>query len=287
MSDEVRTTAIVADALVALRPQDPLLPKLVRGLMQARRSAAHGYSWGVTQDNLYALVALTDYAKGKTSAASAADVSIGDKVVLSADFGVAEAGRDKSERLRVRHKSIPLDEATLLKPVVIAPKKGSVHYAVTLRFQRDVEHQRASEEGFALRHEYLDPTTGRSMSSMKTGDVVRVRVTIESSDQRAYVAVSDALPAGFEPIQSSFATTAAAAPGSSNDNSWWMSYQEMHDDRVDAFADWLWRGPHTFSYLARATHAGRFVVPAATVEEMYVPATHARLAPQWLDVRAQ
>jgi uncharacterized protein YfaS (alpha-2-macroglobulin family) len=66
-----------------------------------------------------------------------------------------------------------------------------------------------------------------------------------------------------------------------------MSYQEMHDDRVDAFANWLWRGPHTFSYLARATHAGRFVVPAATVEEMYVPATHARLAPQWLDVRTQ
>jgi uncharacterized protein YfaS (alpha-2-macroglobulin family) len=287
MSDEVRTTAIVADTLVALRPQDPLLPKLVRGLMQARRSAAHGYSWGVTQDNLYALVALTDYAKGKTTAASAADVAVGDKVVLSADFGAAEGGRDKSERLRVRHKSIPLDEATTLKPVVVAPKKGSVHYAVTLRYQRDVEHQRAAEEGFSLRHEYLDPTTGRTMSSMKTGDVVRVRVTIDSPDQRAYVAVSDALPAGFEPIQSTFATTATATPKDTNDNSWWMSYQEMHDDRVDAFANWLWRGAHTFSYLARATHAGRFVVPAATVEEMYVPATHARLAPQWLDVRAQ
>src|SRR6185369_9756946 len=104
-------TAIVADTLVALRPQDPLLPKLVHGLMQARRKAAHGYSWGVTQDTLYALMALTDYAKGKTTAASTADVSIGDKVVLSADFGASEGGRGKSERLRVRHKSIPLDEA--------------------------------------------------------------------------------------------------------------------------------------------------------------------------------
>src|SRR6185436_15707653 len=135
----------------------------------------------------------------------------------------SEGGRGKSERLRVRHKSIPLDEATLLKPVVVAPKKGSVHYAVTLRYQRDVEHQRGAEEGFTLHHEYLDPTTGRTMSSMKTGDVVRVRVTIDSPDQRAYVAVSDALPAGFEPIQSSFATTAAATPKDTNDNSWWMS----------------------------------------------------------------
>jgi uncharacterized protein YfaS (alpha-2-macroglobulin family) len=77
------------------------------------------------------------------------------------------------------------------------------------------------------------------------------------------------------------------APGATKESTWWMSYQEMHDDRVDVFSNWLWRGPHTFSYLARATHAGHFVVPAATVEEMYVPATHARLAPQWLDVRTQ
>jgi uncharacterized protein YfaS (alpha-2-macroglobulin family) len=285
MSDDVRTTAIVADTLVALRPDDPLLPKLVHGLMKARRSSGR-FSWGVTQDNLYALVALTDYAKGQSRAASAADVSIGDKIVLAADFAATDGARDKSDRVRVRHKSIPLGETTVAAPIVVTPKKGSVHYAVTLRFQRDVEHQREAREGFTVRREYLDPTTERPMSSMKTGDIVRVRVTFESTEARTYVAVSDALPAGFEPLQSTFATTAAATP-SSKDPSWWMSYQEMHDDRVDAFADWLWKGSRTFSYLVRATHAGRFVVPAATVEAMYDPTKHARLAPQWLDVRAQ
>jgi uncharacterized protein YfaS (alpha-2-macroglobulin family) len=289
MSDDVRTTAIVADALVALRPQDPMLTKLVRGLMKARRSSRYGFSWGVTQDNLYALVALTDYAKSQAGSASAVDVSIGGESVLAADFGAAPVAREKAgtrPRVRVRHKSVPLSEASLQKPVVVTPKTGSVHYAVSLRFQRDIEHQRESNEGFTLRHEYLDPATQRPISSMKTGDVVRVRVTIESSDTRAYVAVSDALPAGFEPIQATFATT-KQEPGASQESTWWMSYQEMRDDRVDAFADTLWHGPHSFSYLARATHAGHFVVPAATVEEMYVPATHARLAPQWLDVRGQ
>jgi uncharacterized protein YfaS (alpha-2-macroglobulin family) len=286
MSDEVRTTAIVADTLVALRPQDPLLPKLVHGLMKARRSSGR-FSWGVTQDNLYALVALTDYAKGQSKVATVTDVSVGDKVVLSADFAATDGGRNKSERVRVRHKSIPLGEGTFGKSVVITPKKGSVHYAVTLRYQRDIEHQRESQQGFTLRHEYLDPATDLPMASIKTGDVVRVRVTFESPEARTYVAVSDALPAGFEPLQATFATTAVPAQSRSNDHSWWMSYQEMHDDRVDAFSDWLWTGSRTFSYLARATHAGRFVVPPATVEQMYDPATHARLAPQWLDVRAQ
>lgn len=285
MSDDVRTTAIVADALVALRPGDPMLPKLVRGLMKARRSSRYGFSWGVTQDNLYALLALTNYAKSRSGAPAAVDVSMGTAQVLSAEFGAA-SGKG-ANRVRVRHKSVPLTEATTLKPVVVTPKSGSVHYAVLLRFQRDLEHQREAQEGFTLRHEYLDPTTQKPVGSLKAGDMVRIRVTIESTEPRAYVAVTDALPAAFEPIQSTFATTTAAVPGQSHEPAWWMSYQEMHDDRIDAFANDLWTGPHTFSYMARATHAGRFVVPAATVEEMYVPATHARLAPQRLEVRAK
>jgi uncharacterized protein YfaS (alpha-2-macroglobulin family) len=212
---------------------------------------------------------------------------LGDERVLSAEFGAAAGGNKTAERVRVRHKSVPLSEATVTKPVVVTPKSGSVHYAVLLRFQRDLEHQHEAQNGFTLRHEYLDPTTRKPLGSMKTGDVVRVRVTIESPESRAYVAVTDALPAAFEPIQSTFATTAAAAPDPSHDSEWWMSYQEMHDDRVDVFANELWEGPKTFSYLARATHAGHFVVPAATVQEMYVPAKHARLRPEWLDVRAK
>src|SRR5262249_38994209 len=159
-----------------------------------------------------------DYAKGQSRVASAADVSVGDKVVLSGDFAATDGGRNKSERVRVRHKSIPLGEGTFGKPVVITPKKGSVHYAVTLRYQRDIAHQRESQQGFTLRHEYLDPTTERPMASIKTGDVVRVRVTIDSPEARTYVAVSDALPTGFEPIQATFATTAVPAPGGSNDH---------------------------------------------------------------------
>jgi uncharacterized protein YfaS (alpha-2-macroglobulin family) len=182
---------------------------------------------------------------------------------------------------------LPLTEATISKPVVVTPKSGRIHYAVLLRFQRDIDHQSAAQEGFTLRREYLDPATQTPVSSLKAGDVVRIRVTIESPEPRAYVAVTDALPAAFEPIQSTFATTAAAASGQSHDPGWWMSYQEMHDDRVDTFANELWTGSETFSYLARAIHTGRFVVPAATVEEMYVPTTHARLAPQRLEVRAK
>ena len=52
MSDDVRTTAIATDAFLDLRPEEPSLPKLVKGLFGQRRDGR----WATTQDNLFGLV---------------------------------------------------------------------------------------------------------------------------------------------------------------------------------------------------------------------------------------
>jgi hypothetical protein len=55
-------------------------------------------------------------------------------------------------------------------------------------------------------------------------------------------------------------------------------HREYHDDRILFFAGKLEPGLHRFSYLARVTTPGRFVVPPARVEEMYAPEHFARTA---------
>jgi len=45
---------------------------------------------------------------------------------------------------------------------------------------------------------------------------------------------------------------------------------------VEAFASLLWPGVHPYTYLARATTPGRFVVPPPKAEEMYAPETFGR-----------
>jgi len=48
-------------------------------------------------------------------------------------------------------------------------------------------------------------------------------------------------------------------------------HREMRDDRVLHFVDFMPRGTHHFTYLARVTNPGRFLTPPARAEEMYNP----------------
>jgi uncharacterized protein YfaS (alpha-2-macroglobulin family) len=50
----------------------------------------------------------------------------------------------------------------------------------------------------------------------------------------------------------------------------------MRDERVEAFTSLLWEGVHNYSYVARATTPGMFVVPPSKAEEMYHPETFGR-----------
>ena len=98
-----------------------------------------------------------------------------------------------------------------------------------------------------------------------------------------FLAVSDAVAAGFEPIEGWFQTTAsdlareATARGVTG-GTWFdrmrrggFEHIEKHDDRVLAFATRLGAGRHEFSYLVRATASGEFSVAGTHTEEMYAP----------------
>jgi uncharacterized protein YfaS (alpha-2-macroglobulin family) len=57
---------------------------------------------------------------------------------------------------------------------------------------------------------------------------------------------------------------------------WWYDHQNLRDDRAEAFASYLPAGVYTYSYVARATTPGEFIVPPARAEEMYTPETFGR-----------
>ena len=56
----------------------------------------------------------------------------------------------------------------------------------------------------------------------------------------------------------------------------WFDHQNLRDDRAEAFTSLLWEGVYNYSYVARATTPGRFVVPPSKAEEMYHPETFGR-----------
>jgi uncharacterized protein YfaS (alpha-2-macroglobulin family) len=108
--------------------------------------------------------------------------------------------------------------------------------------------------------------------------------------------VKDPLPAGFEPVESWFATSAANLSRATNEQdvsddwqAWWQrggfDHVARHDDRVELFATRLAAGRHTFSYVVRATTAGTFRTAPAHAEEMYEPEVFGRTATAVIEVR--
>jgi len=57
--------------------------------------------------------------------------------------------------------------------------------------------------------------------------------------------VSDALPAGFEALNTRLATVAA---DTSKQLTWWHEYRELHDDRVDFASEYVWNGALEYTY---------------------------------------
>jgi uncharacterized protein YfaS (alpha-2-macroglobulin family) len=281
MSSDLRTTAIATDAFVDLRPSEPLLPKLVRGLLAGRRDG----HWDTTQDDLYALVALVHFVKTQAVSDVTVAATLGDKTVTA---GPLDGGK-----VRIRRATVALDVGHPPKaPLHLEATNGTAYYSAIVRYRRDLAHQTAEENGMTIRREYLDPATNEPLDprkGVKVGGMVRVRVTLSTSDVRSHVAVDDPLPAGLEAVNTKLVTSGGAPKDKGatergtmdvDEDAWWRpAARELRDDRVLVFMERLWPGPVSFTYLARATTAGTYALPGASVHPMYQPEIGARTAP--------
>ena len=102
--------------------------------------------------------------------------------------------------------------------------------------------------------------------------------------RRYHVALVDPIPAGLEAMNPALAVTGNIPQDPNSEEMkrgwWWIrpwfEHQNMRDERVEAFTSLLWEGVYTYSYVARATTPGLFVVPPPKAEEMYHPETFGR-----------
>ncbi len=98
---------------------------------------------------------------------------------------------------------------------------------------------------------------------------MRVRVTMVADARRTHVALIDPLPAGLEPVNPALAVSQTTPPEESEVASpyrwywsWhWFEHQNLRDDRAEAFTSYLPGGTYEYTYVARATTPGDFVVP--------------------------
>ncbi len=265
-----RTTALAMQALVETQPENPLIPKTVKWLLEKREQGR----WRTTQENLYVVDALATYFKTyeKDEPHFRAQIDLAGKTVLQEMF------EGRSFKVVTARQSWTDLEAGKEYPVDVKKAgAGRLYYGVRMNFYPKAAAI-AKEEGFSI-IKTVEPVKGGAMKNggFAAGSMVRVTLSVVTNQERHFVVVDDPLPAGFEAVNSSFLTTASNVDEYTQQQGrdWWefnpFNHTEMKDDRVLLFGDYLPAGVHSFTYLARATSFGTFQMPSTRVEGMYEP----------------
>jgi len=280
-----RTDGVILEALIKDQPDNDLIPKLVRGLLGHRKEGR----WENTQENAFVLLALDKY--------FATYEKITPNFVSRAWLGDAYAGghefRGRStERQNVNVPMRFLSQSVATQNLILSKEgAGRLYYRVGMQYAPASLKLDPSEHGFAVERVYeaVDKADDVRKDAdgtwhIKAGARVRVKLTMLVASRRYHVALVDPIPAGLEALNPSLAVTGSIPQDpkadTSNDRWWWsrpwFEHQNMRDERVEAFASLVWEGVHTYSYVARATTPGVFVVPPTKAEEMYHPETFGR-----------
>lgn len=286
LSSDRRTDAVMLDTLIADDPNSDLIPKLVNGLLAHRTRGR----WSSTQENVFVLLALDRYFNTFESVEPefVARIWLGDTYAGEHKY----VGYSTDRRLTEVPMSYLVDTDQEEQNLIISKEgPGRLYYRLGLKYAPTDLQLDPLEMGFVVQREYEavdDPEDVTRLEDgtwvIKAGARVRIRLTMVADNRRYHVALVDPLPAGLEIINPALAVSGSVPQDPNNSDTrygwwwWWTWYehQNMRDERAEVFTSLLWDGVFDYTYVARATTPGTFVVPPTKAEEMYSPEVFGR-----------
>ncbi|MFO0736705.1 MAG: alpha-2-macroglobulin family protein [Labilithrix sp.] len=291
LNSDRRADGVLLEAMIGDQKDATLIPKLVKGLLGHRKAGR----WGNTQENAFVLLALDRYFNTyeKITPDFVARAWLGNNFAGEHQF----KGRTTEESfIGIPMSWLAQEKAKEQNLIISKDGPGRLYYRVGMQYAPTDLKLPPADYGFVVQRVYegVDKPDdvkreGDGTWKVKAGAKVRVRLTMVAQSRRYHVALVDQIPAGLEPMNPALAVT-GEIPKDPKDSSvnknnpywyWsrtWYEHQNMRDERVEAFASMLWEGVWDYSYVARATTPGTFVVPPAKAEEMYSPETFGRSA---------
>ena len=300
-----RADGVLLEALLKAEPKNDLIPKIVRGLLDNRNKGA----WANTQENVFILLALDKYFNTyeKVTPDFAARIWLGNAYAGEQKF----AGRSIDSNLLNIPMNYLLEQGGTANLLLDKQGAGRLYYRIGMKYAPKNLNLAPADYGFTVlrKYEAVDDAEDVKQNAdgtwtFKSGARVRVRLTMVAQARRYHVALVDPLPAGLEILNPDLAVTEAIPQDSGDGNtpvveygsqsygrgyynwrSQWFEHQNFRDERAEAFSSLLWEGVYNYTYVARATTPGQFVVPPAKAEEMYHPETFGRTGTDFVSVK--
>ena len=298
-----RADGVLLEALIKSHPKNDLIPKLVRGLLDHRTKGR----WSNTQENVFILLALDKYFQAfeKVTPDFVNRVWLGDVYAGEQKF----VGRSVDSNLLEIPMNYLIEQDGTANLLFDKQGAGRLYYRIGLKYAPRNLNLKPADYGFTVLRSYeaVDDAADVKQEAdghwtIKSGARVRVRLTMVAQARRTHVALVDPLPAGLEILNPGLAVT-EEIPTDTGGNKpvieygsqsyghgyyywrqYWFEHQNFRDERAEAFTSLLWGGVYNYSYVARATTPGEFVVPPAKAEEMYHPETFGRTGTDFVRV---
>lgn len=245
----VKEAAFSLLAILELDPDDDRVPLLITYLETMRDGAK--FSWGTTESNAHALLALGEYYRRKGWKGGEPNVTRLDNPDGSVRF--VNSG-DAAAFIAWRNFDVP-----------------------------KVEEIKPESTELAISRRILDSSGNvADLDKIERGDLLFSEITVKSNEPRTYndLIIEDLFPAAFEPTQSEI-DAEQPLPA-------WVMRTDARDDRMLVYSkQFTMRKDETvvFRYPVRVVSAGEFTLPAASVEAMYTPSIRANTAPAKISVK--
>lgn len=261
-SSAARTEAIALMTLQEVAPDDPRIELLAKGLRARRR----GGRWRNTQENAFALLALSKYAA--VAEAEVPEQRVQAWVGATRVVDAKVLGFDPS----------PIGGAVGLTQVLSGPVADRTHVVL----QREGQGRAYYRVG--VQWTPIDaPARAQGVSvsrwmpaQIRVGEQSTVQIVLEADAAIHHLAVEVPLPPGLEAVDTRLGAGARARVHGELDHAAELSHYELRPDRVVLFFDTLSPGTTRHSIPVAATTVGTYSVPAAVAEAMYEPETRGR-----------
>ncbi|MBX3172587.1 MAG: Ig-like domain-containing protein [Candidatus Eremiobacteraeota bacterium] len=268
----VRTSALALETLLETGHDFPQAGLVVHWLARQRKQGR----WDTTQENAAVFNALSAWYRKHESLPPAfeATLALAGQPVLQEKF--------QGRSLNILSSSIPLGPGP--QPLRVSREgNGTLYLSAQLKYAPR-QPLPAADAGLSIVKQ-VEVVGAPSSGDYAAGTLLRVRLTVASSQSRSFVVVNDPVAAGMEVVQTHFATERQDLE--SDNSSWWggFNHHEIYDDRVLLFADDLDPGVHRFSYYLRAAFPGRYKLLPSLAECMYEPEIFGRTGPTEVVVR--
>jgi len=279
--------------------------KLVRMITQARGSRTH---WENTQENVFCMNALTDYARiyEKVKPSMQVAVSLDDE-----KFGETAFADVKDKPVTFVRPIEAADPGKKARAVISRRGDGRLYYATRLSYAPTEEHANYTNAGIEIRREYSVQRDGKwqllkSADAIHAAELVRVDIFLSLPTARNFVVVDDPVPGGLEPVNRDLATASVVDADKGefepSGGSWWFKFndwisynlsrwsfyhKELRHNAVRFYSDYLPAGNYHLSYTAQAVASGTFTMMPVHAEEMYDPDVYGQGIAETLVVKPQ